>query len=633
MLGTYAAALFVIAASIPIGGAALWLSGRREWSWLAPALGLAVITVSAWLLSRLPGEGTTALIGLVVLALAACPALPRTGFGRRELGEGLVAGILALLAVSIPFAVEGHFGIIGTGFNVDMSQHLFAATGIGTGDGPTPTLVAQGYPVGPHAIAGATRALAGDNLVYSFTGVTIAVPVVLAMTALAGTRDLGPRRGVVAAALVAVPYLLASYFAQGAFKELFEATFLVAFVLWLRELEGGRGVEGRGFLIPGSLLIAGTLYAYSGPGVAWLAAAFAIWALIVLVRRRDAAAARLRAALPAIGVAAVVLIVLIAPEASRIIDFGASAGNIADAKPEAALPVELPLYAQEGSSDARGTPNDFTEYDNSLGNLFGFVPALEVFGVWPTGDFRVAAGDGAVPAAIFYLGALLGLAGLAIGLRRALADDEYALLAGLAAAGAIWVAAWGLSTPYTSAKALTMVAPLLTLISLRGVLQASFSPLRPRPGIGTAFTLVLTLALAGSSVLALANAPVGPSRYTTAIAKFRAGVVGSSVLVLAPADQISGRHIEDFYRWELRGSEPICIGPVPEDGIYGVRAPSGFDYVITAGATNEAPFTDLRRLRTVDRVELWAVDPAAAGSTDARAAADGDGPCGLPAAG
>jgi hypothetical protein len=158
-------------------------------------------------------------------------------------------------------------------------------------------------------------------------------------------------------------------------------------------------------------------------------------------------------------------------------------------------------------------------------------------------------------------------------------------------------------------------------VSVRGVLATSFSPLRPRPGAATAFATILCAGLACSSALALANAPVGPSRYSTAVAKLREGVVPSSVLVLAPADQIEGRHIEDFYRWELRGASRICVAAVPDAGIFGVPAPPGFDFVISLGSTNEAPFTDLRRLRTVERVELWAVDDAA-----------GEGPAAAPAA-
>ena len=89
MVGTYAAALVVIGASVPVGAAVLALAGRRRWSWIAPALGLAVITVLAWLAVRLPGEGAGALIAVVALAVASAPlALPRVGFGVEQLREG-----------------------------------------------------------------------------------------------------------------------------------------------------------------------------------------------------------------------------------------------------------------------------------------------------------------------------------------------------------------------------------------------------------------------------------------------------------------------------------------------------------------------------------------------------------------
>ena len=633
MLGTYAAALFVIVASIPVGGAVLRLSGRHEWSWIAPALGLALITVAAWLLVRLPGEGTAAVVGIGVLAIVCMPALPSLGFAGEELAQGAATGLLALIAVSIPFLADGHFGVLGTGFNVDMSQHLFVAAGIADPDSATPQLIRDGYPVGPHALAVAGSKFSGDNLVAGFAGVTIAVPVVIALTALAGTRDLGPRRAVLAAPLVALPYLVASYLAQGAFKELFEVAFLVGFVLWLRELgpalrtRGGHGAgDGIGFAIPGAVLTAGALYAYSGPGLAWLIGTLAVWALIALLRSRAEAVARLRPALAGIGVALVVAAVLVAPEASRIVDFGGNAGNVANVNASTeARPI---LLAAAGEGEGQGQyPQGYTGYaplpdeekpaggerqkdlfDNDLGNLFGDIPALEMFGVWPSGDFRVKPGDGSIPAPIFYLAALLGLVALLVGLRRALAEREDALLAALAAALAIWLAALIASTPYTTAKALQMVAPVLMLISLRGVLQGSFAPLRPRPGLGTALAAAFVLAAAGSSALALANAPVGPARYTTAVAKLREKLLGAQVLLLAPAEQIANDHAAQFYGWELRGADPVCVEALPESGRFEGPAPDGIAYVVTTGAASEAPFSDAHRIKSEDRIELWRIE-------------------------
>ncbi len=542
---------------------------------------------------------------------------------------GLVL-LIALLAVSIPFAAEGHFGILGTGFNVDMSQHLFVADGIAHPHTATPLLIRQGYPVGPHSLAATGAELTGGDLVSAFTGVTIAVPVLLALTALTATRELGPRRSLIAAPLAALPYLAASYLAQGSFKELFEAAFVVGFALWLRELgrplRGSAVAPGPGFAVPGAVLFAGALYSYSGPGVAWLGGTLAVWALIALGRSPGAAVERLRAALPGVAVGLVLLVVLVAPEAGRIIDFGANAGNVAtpSSTSSRAPTADAAVYAAAGSSDAgHGSGHSSAGFDNRLGNLFGDIPALEVFGVWPSGDFRVEAGDGAVPAPVFYVGALLGAAALGFGLRRALARDETALLAALAASVVIWLAALLFSTPYTTAKALQMVAPVLMLIALLGVLDGRFSPLRPRPGAGTALAAAFVLAAAGSSALALANAPVGPRHYTADIASLRGRVAGIPTLLLAPAAQITDQHAGEFYGWELRGAQPICVAAIPEVGAYDRKTPPGIDLVVTTGSLREAPFTDVHKLRTVHKYELWEVNGAPGSATADR---PGSGP-------
>ena len=58
--------------------------------------------------------------------------------------------MVVALAASIPFIVERRFGILGTGLNPDMSQHLFAADRLAHGDGGR--LLSQGYPLGPHSL-------------------------------------------------------------------------------------------------------------------------------------------------------------------------------------------------------------------------------------------------------------------------------------------------------------------------------------------------------------------------------------------------------------------------------------------------------------------------------------------------
>ncbi len=155
-----------------------------------------------------------------------------------------------------------------------------------------------------------------------------------------------------------------------------------------------------------------------------------------------------------------------------------------------------------------------------------------------------------------------------------------------------------------------MVAPVLMLIALLGVLEGRFSPLRPRPGAGTALAAAFVLAAAGSSALALANAPVGPRHYTADIASLRGRVAGIPTLLLAPATQITDHHAGEFYGWELRGAQPICVAAIPEVGAYGRATPPGIDLVVTTGSLREAPFTDVHKLRTVHKYELWEVSGA-----------------------
>src|SRR6188508_1790840 len=116
MLATYGSFALILAASCVIGQALFAVCGARRWSWLAPAAGLAIVTAVAWGTVRLPGEGTASAIAIGVLGLAslAC-VIGRTGRPAGGLGAGVAVAVGVALAASIPFFVEGRFGILGTG--------------------------------------------------------------------------------------------------------------------------------------------------------------------------------------------------------------------------------------------------------------------------------------------------------------------------------------------------------------------------------------------------------------------------------------------------------------------------------------------------------------------------------------
>mgnify|MGYP000123679548 CR=1 FL=1 len=213
-----------------------------------------------------------------------------------------------------------------------------------------------------------------------------------------------------------------------------------------------------------------------------------------------------------------------------------------------------------------------------LGNLFGQISPLEAFGVWPSGDFRVAPGDGAAPASVFYLGALLGAVALGLGVVAAARRGDTALLAARAAAAAIWLAARAGRTPYTTAKALMMLAPVAMLVSARGLLDPGFLRRgRERRNVAAgAFAATFVAAAALSSALALVNAPVGPREYTPGVFALSNEFAGRSVLLIVDDEVLADERGEEFYGWELREAGSVEIRPASEPG-----ETAGFDLLIT----------------------------------------------------
>jgi len=556
VIGTYAAVAAVCGASLAIGQAAIALCGVRRWSWLSPAVGLALLCAVCWGTVRLPGGGVTSAVMVMAIVIAAVLYLR----GRVEgVGEALRAGapvaLLALVAVSLPFAIEGHFGILGTGFNPDMSQHLLASHRLA--HDTSSELLRDGYPLGPHAIVVALKAGLGIGLVQGFNGLTMAVAILASLTALAMFESLPPLRRTAAALLVGVPYLVASYLAQGAFKETIQALIVLAFVLSLREASRRRAMPLR--FVPAAILAVGSVYAYSFPGLIWLLAIAVLWAAAELALGRSTEAGVGPAAGRSALLALAVLLVGALPELGRMIDFGG-----------------------------------FETFDPSgpgLGNLFGQISPLEALGIWPSGDFRVAPGDGAAPAFAFYVGAAFAFALLIHGLFSCWRRREGALVAGLAAVAAVYLATRIGGTPYTAAKALEVAAPLVASVILLPLLSGA-SPRLDTPGAslsrrfrGTALAAAAyLLAAGGCSLLALANAPVGPASYSPALAELRPRLTAGSTLVLAPAELLDERHGARYIAWELRGDR-VCIEP---ETAAGGRPPPGIRFVLAPLAEDAA---------------------------------------------
>jgi hypothetical protein len=546
MAGTYLTLAAVLAAAAATGQGLFAVCGRREWTWLAPAVGLALLGGLAWGALNVTGEPPAALIACALAALAggaAWAAGADLELPRPALAIGVVVG--AILLASLPFAVEGRFGILGTSLNPDMSQHLFAADRLATGG--EERLIAEGYPLGPHALVVAVAEI-GPSLVEAFGGLTLAIAVAASLAPLQLLRRVAAPRAAVAALLVGLAYMAASYLVQGAFKETMQALFVLAFAIGLHELASGASV-GRNpaprwaqlQAVPLAALAVGSVYAYSFPGLTWLVGAAGLWALLELAARRSIEPLRLALVPAAVAIGA--LVVAIAPELGRMADFGS-----------------FETFDPDGEG---------------LGNLFNPISPLEALGIWPSGDFRLDPGAGFAPAAAFWLGGIVGLAALGFGLAWWARRRELAVPAALAAATALYLYALAAGTPYQEAKAIAIAAPLAMLIAARSLLS------EPRTLAVRALALAFLIPAAGCSVLALANGPVGPAEWTPDLIELResgrlgpGGEDGDDTIVLAPEEVLTGEHGEDLYLWELRGGN-VCTGAI------GDEVPAGVEHVVT----------------------------------------------------
>jgi hypothetical protein len=506
MIGTYASAALICAASLLVGRALLSLAGRRSWSWLEPAVGLAAILTVTGVLARAPGHGTSVTLGLVVLLAVAALLVWRLPYeAPGALRAGLPVVLIIVFALSIPFAISGRWGLLGVGFNNDLGLHLAWAEWLRSGFGPVPD---TGYPLGPHGLAVATAAFPGIGLGQAFLGEIIAIGVMTGLTALGALRQMGAAPRAVAAALVALTYLAASYFAQAAFKETAEALFVLAFAVGLFDLDRRRAENtpiwgeigpSAGFwgwvrlALPPLALAGGIFFSYSFAGLAWPIAIVALWSLTQPpVRRALRPRALLRFLLrPATLLAIVVL------------------GGLA-----VVLTIVGPFGFAHGFNKVAGS------------NTYGPVSPIETLGVWPAGNYRLnAAGGAQLPGLAGAIGVLALLVGVAWWAWR----RELAIPVALGATAVLYLASLPFSGDYSQAKALMIAAPLAMLVTIRPLLTEVGG--RGLVRVGWA---MLAIAFIGgavySSFLALRDAPVGPPGHGSELKAFLPILHGQPVL-------------------------------------------------------------------------------------------------------
>jgi hypothetical protein len=523
MIGTYASAALICAASLLVGRAVMALAGRREWSWLEPAVGFGAIITVTGALARAPGHGTSATLGALALVLAAAIVVWRApGNAPGALREGLPVALVVLVVLSIPFAISGRWGLLGVGFNNDLGLHLAWAEWLRSGFGPEAD---PGYPLGPHGLAVATAAFPGFSLGQAFVGEIVAIGVLTGLTALGALRELSAGRRLLAAALVALPYLAASYYAQAAFKETAEALFVLGLAIALADLSRRRAENGTGspeigpstLVLPGAALAGGIVFAYSFAGLAWPIAVVVLWGLTLPeVRRALRPRALLRFLLRPLTLLAIVVLAGLA----LLLTVG-------------------PLGFGGGFRKVAGS------------NTYGPVSPVEALGVWWTPNYRLAAGGGA------HLTGLAGLIGT-IALLAALfwwqRRRQLALPAAFAACAALYVISLPFSGDYSQAKALMIAAPLAMLVVIVPLLTEL-----GRRALWSALAVVFVAGAAYSSFLALRDAPVVPAGHGGELQAFLPILHGKPVLYAGQ---------DRYAAYELLGADThVPLVEFPDDAV------------------------------------------------------------------
>src|SRR3954452_933604 len=420
----------LVAACASLGQGVLALCGWQRWAWWSPALGYAVLLIVFGQAIRLPHRLTGPILISAALAVAPLVLRPVRRALREALADGIALSILALLLAAIPFFATGRTGILGASVSNDMAQHLTAAFWLRTHDSMLPVaaiggnLITTGYPIAPHSLAAGLSHATHIGDVRAFSAETLAIPVMTVLAAFGVVP--AARRGArwALAVVVGLGYLPVAYLAQGSFKEIAEALFVLATALALNDVvrREGRALWRRG--IPIGLLLAGTIYNYSYGGAAWILGAAGFFIFLSVFRDWPAVGATLkRIALPAV-TAVVAAAVVISPEIHRIQLFKDSIFGVE--------PLE------------------------NHGNLYHAINPFETLGVWFSGAFQLN------PQAewISFLASAVAFAALLYGLGWTWRRRELGLPATLIAAFTIWTHLTLTINIYNAAKGLVVMAPV-----------------------------------------------------------------------------------------------------------------------------------------------------------------------------
>ena len=457
---------------------------------LIPVVGLALIIVIAQFLTMF--DSTAELATPIVVGLAIIGLVISRFWHRRFVPWAVGAALAVFLVYAAPIVLSGEATFAGyiklddtatwLALTDRVMEHGRSLSGLAPSsyEATLAFNLGAGYPVGAFLPFGIGGRLVGMDLAWLIQPYMafLAALGALAIWQLAGSlfRSLWLRAAV--AFVAAQSTILVGYYLWGGIKEVIGATLIAA----TAGLCAG-AIQGRfsfRTLIPVSLTSAALVGALSGGGAIWLAPLLLV-ALLLARRALGLATALQRAALFAVITVALCIPVLVD-------------GGLLP-------PTSSPLTSA-----------------TAQGNLYGALDPLQVFGIWPAGDFRFDPVDPWLVYPLIALAAAAAVAGLYVGWRA----RAWPLLLYLAAAVIGGGVIYALGSPWIDGKTLAIASPAILLAASAGAGAVFVGGQRV---VGGAVLVALGLGVLWSNALAYRDVSLAP-RAQLAELETIAGLIG-----------------------------------------------------------------------------------------------------------
>ncbi len=357
-----------------------------------------------------------------------------------------------------------------------------------------------GYPIGVFLPLGIARLLVGQDVAWviqpylAFCASLLALALWQLAAPLVGSRPMRALTAFVAAQSA----LLFGYYLWGGIKEVagaaLVATIAALVAVAVRERFAAMALAP---LAVGSAALVGVL---SGGGGIWLAPLL-VGAAVPAIRTLGMVPALLRAG------------VFVAVTAALCVPVLAPGGFLP--------PTSAPLTSA-----------------SALGNLIHPLSKLELFGIWPAGDFRLDPTDPGITYALIAVAGAAALVGLYAGWqRRAWALPLY-VVGALAACGVI--VAFG--SPWVEAKAMSIAAPAIVIAAMVGGASLAAKGRRARSLLGAVVLAAVTAGVLWSNALAYRDVNLAPRDQLAELESIGDRIAGQGPTLMTEYEPYGVRH-------------------------------------------------------------------------------------------